>query len=276
MKRPSAAVVASCLLAATLILGQSALRAADLGGATVGMPARIENLVLPGSELEAKPLDDPKKPVVLRIIKTYTHGTAFRYDLVYYGLEAGDFDLREYLRRKDGSTTTGLPALRVKIQSVLDPGQILPRPLEARPSPSLGGYRLAIIGLGAFWGLGLLGILFFRRRLQAALIERARPLTLADRLRPLVEQALSGKLSRGEHADLERLLLAFWRKQLRLEESRPAEAFAVLRGHPEAGPLLKQLEFWLHRPASFEPVDLGPLLRPYQNMPAESFDGRSA
>ena len=35
--------------------------------ATVGMPAKIEQLVLPGTELEATPIEDRRSPLVLRI-----------------------------------------------------------------------------------------------------------------------------------------------------------------------------------------------------------------
>ena len=60
--------------------------------------------VLPGSELEVKPIGE-RTPIVLRIVRVFPHGTAFRYDLEYYGLEPGSFDLKDYLQRKDRSST---------------------------------------------------------------------------------------------------------------------------------------------------------------------------
>ena len=59
---------------------------------TVGMPGRLDGVVLPGPELEAKPLTDKRAPVVLRVAAVYPHGTAFRYDLEYTGLEPGTFE----------------------------------------------------------------------------------------------------------------------------------------------------------------------------------------
>ncbi len=48
---------------------------------------------------------------------------------------------------------------------------------------------------------------------------------------------------------------------------------AMLREHEEAGPLLRRLEDWLHRPAgSAEPVDVAALLAPYQAIPADEED----
>ena len=123
---------------------------------TVGMPAKIEQLVLPGTELEAKPIEDRRTPVVLRIVNSYPHGSAFRYDIVYYGLEPGEFDLKDSVRRKDGSPITDLPSIPVKIEPVLPPGQIEPHRLSLAPSPFLGGYRLLLIagGLGLGCRLG--------------------------------------------------------------------------------------------------------------------------
>jgi hypothetical protein len=254
------------ILFAAVVLLPGTLRAADIRTTTVGMPARIDQVVLPGSELEVRPLDDRKTPIVLRILAVYPHGTAHRYDFVYYGLEPGTFDLKDYLRRKDGTPTGELPALKVEIRSVLPPGQVLPNALESRPTPALGGYRLLLIAAGIAWGIGLLAILLVgRRKKSVAQGALARPVTVADRLRPLVEKAVAGRLTHGEEAELERMLLAFWRRRLHLEHLRPAEAMAALRLHAEAGRLLEQLEQWLHRPGPPDAVDVAALLRPYQS-----------
>ncbi|HEX3450105.1 MAG TPA: hypothetical protein VHS97_17760 [Isosphaeraceae bacterium] len=241
---------------------------------TVGMPARLEQLVLPGTELEAKPIEDRRTPVILRIVNSYPHGSAFRYDIVYYGLEPGEFDLKDSVRRKDGSPITNLPSISIKIEPVLPPGQIEPHRLSLAPSPFLGGYRLLLIAGGLIWAAGLAAILLAgRRRRGQAVINAIKPLTLADRLRPLVAKALAGTLNQGQHAELERLLIGYWRKRLKLERCAPAEFIPLLRNHEEAGPLLRSLEDWLHRPAgTAEPVDLSALLEPYQAFAADSLE----
>ena len=124
-----------CHLATLSLLAASVAQAQEPRETAVGMRGRIEQLVVPGSELEVKPLDDPRTPVVLRIVAVYPHGTAHRYDLEYWSLEPGTFDLRDYLRRKDGSTMENVPALRVEFASVLPAGQVLPNKLESRSSP---------------------------------------------------------------------------------------------------------------------------------------------
>src|SRR5262249_46015932 len=131
---------------------------------TVGFAGRLRDVVLPGSELEPKPLVDRKTPVVLRVLRAEPVLDGFRYDLEYIGLEPGSFDLRDYLRRKDGSPTNTLPEVRVTVASVLPPGQVLLNPLEGRATPRPGGYRLALAIGGVAWALGLLAILFVGRR----------------------------------------------------------------------------------------------------------------
>lgn len=262
-------------LALTLTLAlvsSAALRAEVTQGLSVGVPARIDQLVLPGPELEAIPLADRALPIVLRVTEVFPHGDSFRYDLVYYGLEPGEYDLREYLQRQDGSSTADLPTIPVTIQSILPPGQIEPNRLESQGSPSLGGYRALLIALGIAWSLGVLAFLWKgqQRKARTKIIQPSRPSTLADRLRPLVEQAMAGTLGEGKQAELERLLIGYWRRRLGLEGTDPAEMIAILRRHEEAGPLLESLEDWLHSPNPQQDVDLQRLLEPYRNLPADA------
>ena len=232
---------------------------------TVGKPARIDQIVLPGSELVVKRVEDSRAPIVLRIVQSYPHGTAFRYDLVYYGLEPGEYDLREYLERRDGSTTGDLSPMKVEIRAMLPPGQVEPSLLESRKAPRLGGYRLVLIAGAIVWVAGLLAILFGRRRRgHSANANREQPLTLADRLRPLVLDAMAGTLDRTRQAELERILLDYWRERLNLTDANAADAIARLRQHEEAGRLLRQLEMWLHQPGKASEVDVAALLQPYR------------
>ena len=129
----------TCLLAALAInlarTGQADPPAPPKSTSTVGMPAKIEQLVIPGPELEVKPLEDRRAPLVLRIAAAYPHGSAFRYDLVFYALEPGRYDLTNSLRRKDGSALGSLDPIPVQVDPVLPPGQVLPNPLALEPSP---------------------------------------------------------------------------------------------------------------------------------------------
>jgi hypothetical protein len=252
------------------VLCSSLAFAVDTRETTTGMEAAIEGLILPGTELEVKPIEDRKSPLIVRIVEVSPHGSAFRYHLTYYALEPGTYDLRTALRRKDGSELADVPEIKVTVKALLPPGQILPNAIPPTPNPFFGGYRLAIVAAAALWFLGLLAIIFIGRKKKAEVERSVHSYSLADRLRPLVEQGLAGTLSLEQRADLERALLAYWKKRLNLEHEKPARVFQHLRQHAEAGPLLNQLELWLHKPGEQSPINVSKLLQPYQNLPADA------
>jgi hypothetical protein len=236
------------------------------------MSVRISDLVLPGSELQVVP---PEKdaPLVLRIAAVRPHGTSFRYDLEYWGLEPGEHDLRDWLRRADGSSTDDLPPLPVTVTTALPEGRVEPHAPVPRRLPPFGGYRTWLIAGGVLWVVGLAALLILgRRRRLAEEAARPRALTLAERLRPLVESAIEGELDRTERARLELSLVAYWRRRLGLEDRKPEEVIGLLREHGEAGPLLRGLEDWLHRPEPPRDVDVVALLAPYRDLPADALD----
>ena len=263
---------AGILLACALLAVPSHAQPQNARESTVGIPARITDIVLPGSELEVLP-QTAKTAVVLRITRVAPHGSEFRYDLEWAGLDPGEHDLRAFLRRKDGTDMSGLPAVPVTVRSVLPPGQIVPHHPPAGDVPGFGGYRAWWIVGGILWTIGLVWILLgFRKQRQRDAAVEAPPRTLAERLRPLVERALDGRLSRTERAQLELGLVSYWRRKLGLDDRQPAEAHVILREHAQAGPLLNQLDAWLHKPGPHADVDVGALLAPYKNLPPDAID----
>ena len=102
-----------------------------------------------------------------------------------------------------------------------------------------------------------------RPRPPPQVAESGRP-TLGDQLRPLVEAAVVGRLTSAEKARLERLLIAHWRRQLDLNGCPATEALRQMRGHSQAGELLRELDKWLHRPPGTAQVDVAGILEPYR------------
>ncbi len=238
---------------------------------TVGMRVRLDEFVIPGSEVRAIPVEDPgRADVILRIINVFSHGNGFRYNLEVTPFVEGDVDLRDHLERVDGSSTEDLPEMVVLVDQVLDEAQLMPNGIEVPHPGSVGGYRTLLIGAGVLWVIGLLALIFVgRKKSEAALAAAARPEpSLAERLRPLVDRARRGELGTDERAALERLLLAHWRRERSLEGVGVAEAVSQLRRDDEAGPLFRALEEWLHRApgSSDQAVDVAALLAPYENV----------
>lgn len=264
------------VLVLPILVAAAHAQSAELPRSTVGVPVAVEQLVLPGTELEPVPVTD-ETLVVIRIDRVYPHGTALRYDLVYYGVEPGEYDLRQFLRRKDGSGTDDLPALPVTVASLLPPGQIEPHALTFAALPRVGGYWLLMALAAIVWVAGMVWVLWPRRRAVAATAAVVvPPMSLADRLRPLVTEAMAGRLAPERLAELERALVSYWRRRRSLEDLAPAVAIAQLRADPQASPLITQLEAWLHRPAGERQVDVNALLEPYRDIAPEDLDAAAA
>jgi len=243
--------------------------AEPLASPTTGMDGEVLNLVLPGSQLEPKALEDTNSPIVLRVVQVFPHVDDWRYDLSFYGTVPGSYDLRDHLQRKDGSGMDAVPPIPVEVLAIRPPGELVRPGLELQKPPRLGGYKLALITAGVFW-VGVLALLVFgfRKKTEMQLAQRVKPVTLADVLRPLVKKAQAGELSQSGQAELERTLLGIWRKRLGMEDEDPALAIIKLRDDPEAGALLRELEKWLHKPGSADEVDVAELLKPYEKLPA--------
>lgn len=234
--------------------------------AKVGYPGFIEGIVIGGPELSAKPIENREQPIILRIVDMYSHGDGYRYDLEYIGLEPGTFDLADYLQRPGGKPVQDLPEIKVTIETLLPAGQVEPNQIASGPT-RFNSYYLALLLIGGvIWLLGLFAIFFVGRYRTGRPSAEVKAVTVADRLKPLVEQAVSGKMSVGQQAELERVLVAFWRKKLRLGHL-PADRLRVeLRQHPQAGELLSQIDNWLHRPDPDRNVSVAELLTPYQSL----------
>ena len=245
------------------------------------MPAKIEQLVLPGPELEVKPLEDRRAPVVVRIIERLSArlGVSLRPGLLRPGagrvrpeeLPAAQGRLADWAtcrRSRSRSSRCCRPArssrTRAGAGAVAVAGRLSPAPGLRRARSGCAGWRRSCL-LGR------------RKQAAGARPQASRPSTLADRLRPLVDAAVAGTLSEGQHAELERLLIGYWRKRLKLEQASPAEAIdrdaRSRRGRRPAA----QLEDWLHRPgARAEAGRRRRPARPYQELPAENPEMRPA
>ena len=120
----------------------------------VGVSATLSDLILPGSELEVRP-GDSLTALVVRIVAARPHGELWRYDIEYWGREPGEYDLRDYLRRRDGTPSDegadALPPVPVRVTSVLPAGRVLPNDPAAGRVPRFGGYSKLMIGQQSYW-----------------------------------------------------------------------------------------------------------------------------
>ena len=236
---------------------------------TVGTAGFVEQIVLPGTELAGNPLEQGD-PIVVRVLRSFPHGDSFRYDIRFHGMEPGKFDLAQWLRRKDGTSADDLPEISVEIMSLLPPGQIEPNELETGWIPSLGGYRNVAFAVGVLWVLVLLGLIFLGRKKKRVADTTAEPVSLADLLQSRIEKAMENQMEPGQYAELERMLFAFWQKRLGLLELPTLDAMVRIKADSDAGPLMRQLEQWMHSPTPRSDIDLPSLLKPFRDLPADT------
>lgn len=228
-------------------------------------------ITLPRADYQPRPLDD-RTELILRIDRVTTLAKGqHRYDFFYMGLEPGAYKLADFLIHPDGTRPDELGELRIQVRAMLPEdhdGKL--NAYTPRLFPFIGGYRVALIVVAVLWvgGIAAFIVLSRKKRVVAVPVVVAPQPSFAERLRPLVEQAAAGKLSVEGQANLERLLMGYWREKLSLSEPRVAESIAKLKAHAEAGELLRALERWLHRPGGATREEVSSLLQPYRNMPA--------
>lgn len=238
----------------------------------VGFPAVLEEINLPGTLLRSKNIETRDQALVVRITDSFATADGFRYNFQYHGLEPGKYDVVEYLERVDGSDMGSLPKVMVEIVPILPPGQIEPNKLIYQSSFFRDYYLPILVAGGAIWLTGLWLILFWGRGKFRRVDPTRHQVTVAQRIRPLVEKAVNGELSSAERGELERTMVAFWQRKLRMQSTPPAEMMAKLRSNPESQGLFLQLENWLHRPDPQGEIDIAALMTPYQTMDLDEIE----
>jgi hypothetical protein len=201
---------------------------------------------------------DNHSPVLLRIASQVVDGDSLLYEVCYVGTRAGGFDLRDYLRHENGNAFDEEPAILVQIIGTLagdHDGRLdeLAPPKREGALPYRQIFQIALVA----WIVVSLAIIV-RRLLRPRRRRAAAPVTTApiDPLSPLLAAALAGELDAAGHARLEMLLLTNWITALKLQDLPTEAALAQLQRHPEAGPLLRRLEVWLHTRAGANPAQV--------------------
>ena len=257
------------LLAAVICAGLAKPPAQDTSAPPETIPVGMEGsrmVILPGDKLEAAPVGDKSK-IILRIHDTFLHGNDHRYDLRYFGFVPGEYDLAKFLRNTNGAMPTNLPPITVRIRGILPEdhdGKLIEDETGGLSLP--GSYTAWLIGLSVVWFIAAWPLFLLGRKKKTPLgqAEDVGP-DLAERLRPLVELAANGTLDTDGRARLERMIFFHWRERLDLpEDGDLAELHHQLKAHGEAGPLVRGLEDWLHRPPGTATVDIPALLEPYR------------
>ncbi|MDA9265010.1 hypothetical protein N9P88_02545 [Planctomycetota bacterium] len=225
-----------------------------------------------GDTLEIAPLSE-NSAVIVRIANITEDGEVTTYDIRWLALLPGDHDLSIFFRHGENRPAKLAP-MRVFADSLLGSnheGSLTRIPGTLSPIIDFPAWVLwAIVVFWLLLPLAVIGILRWLKPPPPVLIVEP-PLSIADKLRPYVDAALSGDLDTEGKAALERLLLAFWRDDLQLGSFRHAEALQAMRKHEVAGELILTVERWLHsgKETNADTDQVDQLLQPYKSMPID-------
>lgn len=209
--------------------------------------------------------------VNVRLAKVTEAAGARIYDVRYIVNRAGTFDLKDYLTSEDGTPLAGLPSFKFNGDPKLS------KHLDARIQETeevgvnVGGHYFAtLIGLGVFWIVWLLLLIFYGRpRPQKAVAVAPEP-TLAELLRALLSQLEAGTLDATAKAKLEMLLLRRWREELALTDAPMITSIDAISRSEKTSQALRQLQLWLHRPGSkIQREDIAAVIAPYTIEPVK-------
>jgi hypothetical protein len=243
------------------------------GAPSVGAEA-LYSLTLEREDIKAVPLTY-NAPLVARIKSIQpVDSQKFLYQVSYFGLEKGTFNLTDYLCTPDGNRLRQ-PILPVHVSShVPDSAEYViqnpPISNHAKPPP-----YTALLSLSAFvWVAAGLWMFLPRGKKPAPAPptvprkEAVKVQTLEDLLRPLVEKAANKSISGEEKTRMEHILTQYWGALLRLDHLNSVEQLRRILDHVEAGALLRAVEQWLYQPDSeIPPAEINEILKPYLGLP---------
>ena len=204
--------------------------------------------------------------VNVRIGKVTETAGARIYDVRYIVNREGTFDLKDYLISENGGPLEGLPSFKFHGDPKLS------KHLDARIQETeeitvdVGGhYYEKLAALGAFWIVWLFFLIFYGRAKPPMAAPGPPPEpTLAEMLRHFLTQLESGALDATGKAKMEMLLLRRWREEVGRPDASMSEALAAINRNEKTGQAMRQLQNWLHHPASsVRPEDIKTVITPY-------------
>lgn len=178
-------------------------------------------------------------------------GAARVYDVRYIVNLPGDFELTDYLMSADGSSIDRLPRFPVRgLSSLSKDLETRIREIEDVGVHFGHWYHESLVGLGAFWVLWLLGLVFVGRPKRAAKpLAPPRTPSLDEEIAGCIDALVCGRLGVDGKARLELLLFRRWRDQLALGDCRMAASCRRIEQSEPAGDVYRTLETWLHDPS---------------------------
>lgn len=219
-----------------------------------GLSGRIE-FEHPSPSLVAKSDQSLSGPVLVRLERTgeVTEGSVqlYRYELRFFGLQAGIFDLAERIKLDGGSEENNADLLEsVWVEIISDLPSDRGTDLYEIADPEIGvwsGYRTTAMMVGLIWCS--VPIWFLLSRYRGRPIQTSEPIavpaTVLQRLSALGELATARRLEPDEKAEFEWLVYTALGDHHQLPTSL-IRSVPALRRNKSASKPIAELERWLH------------------------------
>ena len=208
--------------------------------------AHQQKISLPSDDWEIE-LGTEKAALELRLINIEKVNEAYIYNFEIIANEVGRFNVMDFLRSPQNSDLKKVAPLWLEFTSSLPKdfnGELIAydqNQIELKP-----WYQSLTRVLIAVWFLGLILIIFVKKKKEIVQVEVQAEVTLADFLLERLEQLNQGKSSKDLWQELELSCIQFCREHLQIKDLSGAEVFERLKEDDESGKLIKSLEKALH------------------------------
>lgn len=203
-------------------------------------------------------------PVNVRIAEVIENNGIRTYDIRYMLNTGGEFNIIDYLSAKDGSPTDRLPAFTVRgIESSAQKMDQRIETIEESKIEIWHYYYETMAAVIALWIGWLLLLIFWRRKKPAANFNTAPAPSFHQLMNSFLEKIEGNTMDDTAKAQMEMLLIQWWRDQSGYSNLEMHEVMRRLRMDQETSSALIKLQEWLHNPKhSITAAELLESLRP--------------
>ena len=223
----------------------------DTSFPSVGMESLI-SVDIPGDLVIAKRTEH-QSDIIVYIESFQTKNNTTTYQIHYIGNRPGTFDLASLLRRKNSTSHTPIPPIKVKIIPLLPEdhnGELIPA--RTRAFNVFESYNTVMALAGVTWAACLIPLVLWGRQKKVVEVvtEQVSQPTLEEILQPLLAAAENDTLDSAGKAQLEKAVYLQLQTRLNLGNASPHKMIQALKNDQESSNAIHILERWLHTPPS--------------------------
>lgn len=239
-----------------------------------GVPLGVEHAVTiayTGPELVVKPYRFGV-PVNVRIANVIENDGVRTYDVRYILNTGGEFNVIDYLRTTDGSSTDQLPPFMVKgIESLSQQMDQRIERIEASGIEIWHYYYEAMGLIIALWIGWLLLLIFWKREKATTVVDMVQEPSFLELMEAFIDQIERKTIDNTNKAKMEMLLIQQCREHLGLSDLEMHEAMRRFGKDEKISQAFTKLQQWLHDPNySISADEMVNILRPFSAKLEES------